>query len=94
MTDAKMYRNARLERATPIVLHVSARFAWHLFYGVARINRFHAGKVIANLPHDARMAHWYALSCTDAVDWLAIRADLSTSFPASPASVFRNTHGY
>lgn len=87
------HRKLRAVRATPIVLNVSDRTMWNLFYGMARISRFTAGRVIADLPYERRMQCWYALSIQDSVDWLAIRAALSKEFSDSPASVFRNTHG-
>jgi len=98
MTDkdtlARSYRTSRRLAATPIVLDVSMRCAWNLFYGMARINKWEAARVIADLSTPRRQACWRALYLAGQVDWLDIRQRLNKEFPSSPAAAFRNTHGY
>lgn len=72
-----------------------SRGTWKLFYRLSRINRWEASRFIRDVQPDARRTLYYALSCTDGIDWLAIRAKLVHSGNAlSRARAFRNTHGY
>lgn len=78
------------------VYHVGlSRQLWKTFYRLNRISRWEGARYIRDVEPDARRALYYALSCTDGIDWLAIRAHLKHSGNAlSRARAFRNTHGY
>lgn len=89
------YRKLAAISATVLPVDVSVRRGWKVFSSIARASRFTAGQVIADLSHERRMQYWYALSCMDAVDWLAIRATLRTSDSAlCRKHAFQNTRAY
>lgn len=90
---ARSYKTSYRLSAAQLPPETAHREAWQAFYRMARISRWETSRVVANLPYELRTLLWYGLTHAERIDWLAIRANLSTAFPASPASVFRNTHG-
>ena len=91
---ARSYKTSYRLSAEQMARETDMRTAWTLFYRMARINKWEASRIIADLAWERRTLLWWALDRSHQEDWLAIRAQLSTKFPSSPAAAFRNTHGY
>ena len=68
-----------------------SRSVWRLFHRLNRISRWEGARFIRDVEPNARRTLYYAMSCMDAVDWLAVREN-SRAKGFSARSAFIYTH--